>query len=121
MRQHKLVIPGVFPTLNELIDMSKRHWAEYAKIKKTNTHTVAWIAKKLPKMERIYLDITWYCKDRRKDLDNISAGIKFLLDGLVEAGVIPNDGWGEVAGFSHSFAVDKQNPRVEVVIEEVEA
>lgn len=70
-------------------------------------------------MKRIDLDITWYCKNKRKDKDNIAAGIKFILDGLVKAGTIENDGWKQVNNFSHSFKVDKDNPRVEVEIKEV--
>ena len=42
--------------------------------------------------------------------------IKVILDGMVEAGVIKNDGWKEVLGFRDSFYVDKDNPRIEVFI-----
>lgn len=55
----------------------------------------------------------------RRDPDNIAAAVKFIWDGLVEAGVIPNDGWKENGGWSNHFEVDKDNPRIEVVIKEV--
>jgi len=116
---YKLVIPGELPDLNQIIKVSKIHYGAYSKLKKDNTDKVTWIAKKLPKMKRIDLDITWYCKNKRKDKDNIASGIKFLLDGLVKAGVIKNDGWREVNSFSHNFKVDKDNPRVEIEIKEV--
>lgn len=80
---------------------------------------VAWLAKGKGKFEKIDLDITWICKDKRKDKDNIAAGIKFILDGLVVAGVIADDGWKQVNSFKHNFKVDKYNPRVEVKIREV--
>ena len=59
-------------------------------------------------------------QDKRTDPDNIAAGgRKVILDGLVEGGILPDDGWGDVEGFSDTFAVDKENPRVEVEIADV--
>lgn len=43
----------------------------------------------------------------------------FFFDALVKSGTIPNDGWANVKGFSDSFFIDKNNPRVEVEISEV--
>lgn len=38
-------------------------------------------------------------KTKKRDPSNIcSAGIKFIEDGLVKAGVIPSDGWKNVLG-----------------------
>ena len=116
---HKITIPGELPDLNTIIEVAKQHYGQYAKLKKENTESVAWIAKKLPTMERIKLTCRWYCKDKRKDKDGIATGIKFILDGLVEAGIIANDGWKQIDSFGHEFYVDKQKPRVEVMIEEV--
>lgn len=117
----KIVIPGELADLNKIIEKSKTHYGQYCKEKKHNTNVVAWLAKKLPKMERIYLNISWYCKDKRKDKDNIAFGLKFILDGLVEAGTIANDGWKQIDGFHHEFYVDSKNPRIEVEITEVDA
>ena len=105
--------------MNQIIKVSKIHYGAYAKMKRDNTKMVKWAAKGLPKLERIDLNIKWICRNKRKDKDNIAAGTKFILDGLVEAGVINNDGWKEIGNITHSFAVDKDNPRVEVRIEEV--
>lgn len=115
----KIVIPGELPDLNMIIDESKKHWTKYRDMKQVETEKVAWIAKKLPKMGKIDLKITWYCKDKRKDKDNILVGIKFILDGLVEAGIIKNDGWKEVGDITPKFEIDKHNPRIEVLISEV--
>ena len=54
------------------------------------------------------------------DKDNIAGGIKFLLDGLQEAQVIKNDGWKEIGNIFHFFEVDKDNPRIELFLTEVE-
>lgn len=120
----KIVIPGDLPDLNTIIEESKRgrgKWQPYNEIKQANTNKVAWIAKAAikDKLEKIDLEITWICKNKRKDKDNIMAGTKFILDGLVVAGVIKNDGWKEIGDISHKFKVDKNNPRVEVEITEV--
>src|SRR5699024_4322697 len=110
----KFTIPGELPTLNEIIAASKSHHMQYANMKKDYTALVMIHAKGLPKMEWADIEITWYCKDRRKDLDNVMTGQKFILDGLVKAGVLRNDGWAQIGDIQHRFLVDKQNPRVEV-------
>ena len=38
---------------------------------------------------------------------------------LVSAGVLKNDGWNDIEGFSDRFYIDKANPRVEVEITEL--
>ncbi|WP_069649655.1 RusA family crossover junction endodeoxyribonuclease [Caloranaerobacter ferrireducens] len=115
----KIVIPGELPDLNQIIEAAKSHYGQYSKLKKQNTNIVAWAAKGKGRYKKIDLIITWYCKDRRKDKDNIAAGLKFILDGLVKAGVIENDGWKQINDFTHRFKVDKKNPRIEVEIKEV--
>jgi len=116
-----IVIPGELPDLNQIIAESKNHWGSYSSLKKANTQLVAFCTKQATKQKykKIDLEITWYCKDRRKDKDNIMVGTKFILDGLVAAGVIQNDGWTNVGDIRHKFDVDKQDPRVEVRITEV--
>lgn len=120
----KIVIPGELPDLNTIIAESKKGrkgYQPYAIMKKEYTQTVAWIAKAKIKrqLEKIDLEINWFCKNKRKDKDNIMAGTKFILDGLVEAGIIENDGWKQIGDISHKFKVDKQKPRIEVIIKEV--
>ena len=116
-----VVIPGELPDLNQIIAESKNHWGSYSSLKKANTQLVAFCTKQATKRryKKIDLDITWYCKNKRKDKDNIMAGTKFILDGLVLAGIITNDGWANIGEIRHKFDVDKQDPRVEVKITEV--
>jgi hypothetical protein len=64
--------------------------------------------------------MNWHCKDKRKDKDNISAGKKFILDGLVEAGILKSDGFNYIASFHDTFFVDSQNPRIEITIQKGE-
>ena len=123
---YKLVIPGELPSLNEIIALSKkgtRNYQPYNQLKQQfNTLIVYQCKKQLNrlKFERISLGITWYCKNKKQDKDNIATGLKFILDGLVNAGIIENDGWKQIDGFSHKFEVDKLNPRVEIKITEIQ-
>jgi Holliday junction resolvase RusA-like endonuclease len=114
-------IPGEFPGLNEIIDAAKSHFGVYATMKETYTDAVHWMVKQAPKLTRpVEATITWYAKDKRRDPDNVMAGQKFIFDGLVKAGVIPNDTWRYIKGITHRFEIDRKNPRVEVRVEEVE-
>lgn len=65
----------------------------------------------------LFLEFHWFVKDRRKDKDNIAFAKKFVLDGMVEVGLIENDGWSHVDGFSDHFYVDKDRPRLELRFE----
>jgi len=111
-------ITGELPTMNEIVAASKSHHLKYSTMKKRYTDLVAWSAMsaKLPIIDHADFEIIWYCKNKKKDKDNITAGQKFIFDGLVTAGVIANDGWAQIGDVNHAFRLDKQNPRVVVRI-----
>ena len=121
----KFIIPGELPALNEIINMAKQKWS-YKDLKTAETDRVAWEltrqgAKRLQQFTKpIAVTITWYCPNRRKDKDNILAGCKFIFDAMQDIGLIKNDGWNQIARIVPEFEVDKDNPRVEIEIEEVE-
>lgn len=117
----RLIIPGTLPGMNEMILMARGNRYASNKQKQKYTDLVAWRARgaKLPQMQRIDVSIFWYEPDRRRDKDNIMAGTKFVFDGLVRAGVLKNDGWREIGDISHSFDVDRRNPRIEVEINDI--
>ncbi len=114
----EFTIMGSLPTLNEIIAASKKHPMAYANMKKDFTALVMLHAKGLPKVGQADYVITWYCQDKRKDKDNVISGQKFIFDGLVKAGIIENDGWKQIGDITHKFEVDKDKPRIEVVINE---
>ena len=64
------------------------------------------------------IDIAVWQKDlRRRDLDNQATAI---LDGLVAAGVIPDDSCDAVPRLSVEYkGVDRENPRAEIKIKEM--
>lgn len=119
----KFEIPGRLPGLNEIIDAAKQgkgKYQPYAIMKVEYTGIIAWLAKKLPRYKRVNITITWYEPNGKRDPDNIMAGQKFILDGLVMAGVIPNDTRKHINSIKHIPEIDRVNPRVEVELEEVE-
>jgi Holliday junction resolvase RusA-like endonuclease len=112
--------PGRLPGLNEIIAAAKRSPYEYAKMKDRYTSEIGWLAKKLPRYSRVNIIITWYEPNRRRDPDNISGGgTKLILDGLVVAGTIKDDSQRYINSIEHRFEVDRDNPRVEIEIQEV--
>lgn len=117
----KIVIPGSLTDLNTYTNAERTNRYKGAKIKKQNTYKAA--AAFMPVRTQkptlpIKLHIDWFCQNRRKDMDNISFAKKFILDGMQEAGYLDNDGWREVAGWTENFYVDKDNPRIEIEVEE---
>lgn len=115
-----LIIRGALPGLNEIIKDSRANIYMANKKKREFTELVALSCKVcniMPVSGRSNFEFFWYCKDKRRDKDNIMAGQKFIFDGLQKAGVIKNDGWGEVGDISHKFFIDKVDPRVLVFID----
>lgn len=120
----KLVVPGPLPGLNDYIAAERAHRQKGAAMKRKTQRIVELCAKKQLRgfcpVCPVSMKYTWYERDRRRDKDNISSfGRKVVQDGLVKAGVLKNDGWAQIDGFSDEFRVDKKNPRIEVEILEV--
>jgi Holliday junction resolvase RusA-like endonuclease len=117
----RLTIPGELVDLNTYINAERSNRYAGAKIKQEMTDYITLLAKRLKAEIRMPVRITyrWYCKNKRKDKSNIAFAKKFIEDGLVNAGVLKNDGWNDIEGFNDRFYIDKANPRVEVEITEL--
>lgn len=120
----KLIIPTSLPGLNEFIEAERANRQKGASMKRQAQRVVEMCAKtqlrKFSPTGPVWMRYTWYERNRRRDKDNISSfGRKVIQDGLVKAGVLENDGWAQIDGFSDEFLVDEKRPRVEVEIIEV--
>lgn len=115
-----LIIPGEMPGLNTIIAESKKHWSNYAHSKKKYTLIAMVFAKRdlVPITKPVSLTFTWYCKNKRRDPDNIASAKKYIIDGLVDAKILSEDGWKQIEEFRDRFRIDKDNPRIEVIIYE---
>ena len=116
----KFTIQGELPDLNTYINAERGNRYAGASLKKKATDKVFWSIKDNDKFENVTLYIAYYCKNKRKDKDNIAFAKKFIFDGLQKAGTIKNDGFNNVQGWHESWYVDKHNPRIEVVVKGVE-
>jgi hypothetical protein len=115
-----ITIHGELCDLNTYIRAERSNRFRASKIKQEETERVAWETAGLGTITSypVHITYTWYSKDNRMDIDNVAFAVKFIHDGLVEAGVLDGDGRKHIAGFSHAaFLIDKTNPRVELTIE----
>ncbi|EOT29446.1 hypothetical protein C805_00029 [Eubacterium sp. 14-2] len=122
--EYNLIIPGALPNLNDYIAAERTNRHKGAKMKADSGNIVAAAIRQCMKGVRIdspvFMEYTWIEPSRRRDKDNISSfGRKVIQDALVQCGVLKDDGWKHVVGFSDRFKVDKENPRIEVLIKEV--
>lgn len=119
MNKIEFFIPGPLPGMNEMIDMARDHWSESHRNRQMWVDHIAAIIGRVPKLERVHVHFHWLEKDRRRDPDNIIAAKKYVLDGMVAAGLVSNDGWVQAAGFLDTWDVNKKNPGVYVRVREV--
>jgi len=112
-------IPGRLPGYNEL---NSGHWATRYAIKQRAVSDVYYCIKdaRIQPVGRAVVYIRCYEGTRRRDVDNVQSGAsKVVLDALVTARVLKNDSRRYVKDVIAMVEIAKE-PRVEVVIEEVE-
>lgn len=113
----KIVIKGRLDGLNEYTRACRGSWQSGMKMKQRNEMLVAAQCAGIPTIEgQVFIAFYWYEPDKKRDKDNIAFGKKFILDALVKKRVIQGDSWKYIEGFRDSFYVDKDNPRVEIII-----
>ena len=102
----------VLPTLNEYIEAERTHKNIASKIK--NDFTVlcknasfGLLKCGIDPSKKYNIKIIWHVNNR-KDHDNIAFGIKFILDGMVNAGVLHNDSPSHIWNISHIFVDSKE-------------
>lgn len=130
--EYKLVIQGIMPNLNDYLQGERITIRKNGKFttkgnelkQKYQKVVIANVRKQLLGVhieKPIILDYSFYEQNRKRDLDNISAfAHKVIQDGLVKGGTIENDGWKHIKGFSDKFYLDSENPRIEIIIREVD-
>lgn len=120
IKTQTLIISGKLPNRNEAENAARSHWAKGAKIKRENTELVYFsvIAARLkPIIGMANIVITFYERDKKRDADNvIGGGTKYILDGLVMAGIVKDDSQKYVELSIGPIKTDKLNPRVEITI-----
>jgi len=122
---YNFTILGRLDGLNEYTEANRTNPHKGGKMKKDNENTVMWAIRQqlrgLHINSPVKLNYTFYELNKKRDLDNISSfAHKVIQDSLVKTGILKNDGWNEIIGFTDQFYCDKNNPRIVVEIVEVE-
>ena len=104
-----------FTFLNQMIQIERGNKYKAAKIKKDTTNFVYYSLKGHKPIEYpCKLRFTWLLKNKRMDLDNIAYAKKGVIDGMVKAGLLPDDGLKYIIGFVDEFEIsDKVGVRIE--------
>ena len=116
----QFTIEGRLPGINEYILAERGNKYNGAKLKKTAQRAVEYYIQ-AARLKRVRTPIrivyTFFEPNRRRDKDNIAGfAHKVIQDALVQQGIIDDDGWREISGWTDAFAVDKDRPRVEVTL-----
>ena len=115
-KQIKITLPLIPPSINYYIGRDNR-WQYQADKKKLHQLVKILTCGKRYNINKCEMTIIYYFKDRRRhDPSNYD---KILLDCLVEANVITDDNYGVITKFTTIGSYDKDNPRTEVIIEEI--
>ena len=114
----RLIIEPAHPhSLNDIIEAAKKHWGAYSKEKRARTIATALLArvqKLKPVLSPPMVRIIFFQPNKRTEKDNLCCNSKWILDSLVEAGVLLDDRWDNYTDLEFRFRIDKERPRIEV-------
>ena len=121
---YKFTILGRLDGLNTYTAANRMNYHKGGKMKHDNEDTVIWSIRNQLGRIRIEAPVLIYYrffeKDFRRDGDNIlSCATKFIQDSLVKTHVLKEDNRKCIPHFYHDIFVDKDNPRIEVIITEL--
>lgn len=123
LKTYKVIIPGRLPNLNDYTTANRSNAYKGSKMKRDAQRMIEAVIRvqlRTKITKPVFLEYTFYEKNRRRDHDNVAAfAHKVIQDALVNCGIIKDDGWDEVVGDSNSYYVDKNHPRIELTIKEV--
>lgn len=113
-------IPYKFPGLNDYISAERRNRFLGAKMKKEWTELSELHFKSMKSFTKpVNILFVWTEQNARRDPDNIIFAKKFILDGLKNAGIIPDDTQQWIKSIKDTWLVDKNDVGVYVEISEV--
>lgn len=112
-------IPLKLPSCNNYINACRLNRYAGAKMKADVEDNIGLYLTKLPHFEKpVKITFEWCEDNKRRDLDGIAFGKKFILDALVKFGVLTDDNRKCVTAFTDNFSYGKQ-AKVVLTIEEV--
>ena len=97
-------IPMKLPSLNEYIRVCRTNPFQASNFKKNLEINIGFYLKEIPKFEKpVSIHFHWIENNKRRDLDNICASKKFILDALVKEGKLKDDNRKCVTAFRDTF------------------
>lgn len=123
--EYRIIINGRFHGMNEFIAANRQNPKAGNRMKRDAESEISVYVRKYMRnaevKEPVILHYRYYEENARRDMDNISGFFhKVFQDAIVKCGVLENDGWKNIRGFTDEFYIDKNKPRIEVIIEETE-
>lgn len=99
----------------------REHWSKRAQITRQIRTASRYLCNGLGAVEAVQVTLTYYPKDRRvRDADNLIATYKPVCDGIVDAGIVPDDDPAHMVKVMPVIAAaDSLDPRMVVAIEVV--
>lgn len=113
-------IQGKLATLNEHDGANRSNRFIGAKLKQEMTDLVAWqLRGKKPIVKPCIITFNWMFSSKA-DFDNIRFACKYILDGMVKAGILKDDNQNWVLGFGGDYftKVDKGQESIIIEVEE---
>ena len=101
-------IPMKLPSLNEYVNVCRTNPYKAAKFKADIEYQIGAYVSWLPVFTRpIKIHFHWVEENKRRDLDNICAAKKFILDAMVKQGKLLDDNRRYVTAFTDTFEYSK--------------
>jgi hypothetical protein len=123
MKPLTITFESKIPTLNEYIDVERTNKYGAASMKKsatTNCMDESLNHRGLIDPNGLYDVVAhWETKDNRLDPDNVYFGIKFVLDGMVKAGIINNDGRKNIRNINNEIETTGENKLILTLIKAI--
>lgn len=125
-KMQKFVINEKLPTINDIIKKTNRSRYGGAKLK-SDTDTIirnyiyeSLDAGRIKKVKKPVVILIDYYEGKRRDVDNIQSSQKFILDSLVESGVLVDDSQKYVKQIYHRIFNSKKEYSVVYLLNENE-
>ena len=116
----RVEIPIKLPSCNEYINACRTNKYVGAKMKAETEQVIGIYIARLPEfIKPVKIHFHWVEENKRRDLDGICFGKKFILDALVKSGKLKDDNRRFVTAFTDTFSYGK-TAKVILTIEEVQ-
>lgn len=121
----KLKYIGSLPSTNDLIQLNRTNRFAGASMKRKYTQELATVFGNQSKTRykgHVTVSVDFYESTLRRDDDNVLSGLKYILDGLVTAGIIHDDSpkWCHVIAERHQSKFEIDGKKIAYIDVEIE-